>query len=63
MSKLGGFIGALLAIAIVFVFTEWLYVDWFSRNIGEGIGSAFVVAIGVGGWVAGSRIARRITAR
>ena len=63
MSKLGGLIGAVLSLAILFVFTEWLYVDWVSKNIGDVIGTAFVIAVAVGGWVVGSRVARRLAAR
>ena len=60
MVKLGGVIGAVLAVAILWVFTEWLFVDWVNRNIGGTIGVAYTFAVAVLGYLVGARVARRL---
>jgi hypothetical protein len=60
MRKLGGFIGAVLALVILLVFTEWLFIDSFSGTTGDAIETAAAIVVGVAGWVVGSRVAERI---
>jgi hypothetical protein len=60
MTKIGGVLGAVLAITLVFVVGD--RIDWVSDQ-SDWLGNAVAAAFGVGRWVVGSRIARRLTAR
>jgi phosphate/sulfate permease len=57
MAKLGGLIGAVLAIAIVMYVGD--RIAWTARQ-SDWIGSAVFVAVGIGGWLAGSRLVQRL---
>ena len=61
MVKLGGVIGAVIALAIVFVFTEWLYVDTFANH--EVFDAVGFVLVTVAGALAGSALTRRLVDR
>ena len=60
MTKLGGLIGAVLAITIVLYVGD--HIDW-TADQSDTVGSAAAVAAGIVGWVLGSRIARRLVSR
>lgn len=61
MVKLGGWIGGILGVAILFIFTEWFYVNTFAdHDLVEG---ALIVGAAVLGALAGREIARRLTER
>jgi uncharacterized membrane protein YfcA len=59
MAKLGGVIGAVIAITLVFYVGD--HFDW-TRDKSDYVGSAVAVAGGIVGWWAGSRVVRRLTA-
>jgi len=61
MVKLGGAIGAVLAVSILFVFTEWLYVDTFANH--EVFDAVSFVLVAVAGAIAGSALMRRLIDR
>jgi hypothetical protein len=58
--KLGGFLGVVLAVAIVWAFTEWLYVDTFAGSVSEAVEVVITTIAAVIGWLAGSRLVRRL---
>ena len=60
MVKLGGFVGAVLAVAIVWTFTEWLYVDTFAGSVSDAVEVVITAVAAVIGWLAGSRLVRRL---
>lgn len=60
MTKIGGVIGAVLAITLVFFVGD--HIDWIADQ-SDFAGNAAAAAGGVIGWLVGSRIARRLTAR
>jgi hypothetical protein len=57
---IGGVIGAVLGFLLTFVVGD--HIAWVSRQ-SDTLGNAVAVVVAVGGWVVGSRIARRLTAR
>jgi uncharacterized membrane protein YfcA len=61
MVKLGGVVGALLGITILFVFTEWLYVDTFANH--DLLETLMIVVAAIVGALAGARLVRRIASR
>jgi nitrate reductase gamma subunit len=59
--KLGGVVGALLAVTILFVFTEWLYVETFANHeVFDAVSFVLVAALGA---LAGSALGRRFVRR
>jgi hypothetical protein len=60
MVRLGGFIGAVVALIVVFVFTEWLFVDAFSSGAGDALEVVIVTVTVALGWLIGSRAIRRL---
>jgi hypothetical protein len=58
--KLGGFLGAVLGIAIVWTFTEWLYVNTFAGSVSDSVEVVITVAAAVIGWLVGSQLVRRL---
>jgi hypothetical protein len=60
MTKLGGFIGAITAFVLSFMVGD--QIPWI-RDQSDYAGNAVGVAAAVGGWVLGSWIVRRLTAR
>ena len=60
MTKVGGVIGAVLAIAIVMFVGD--RIDW-TADQSDFVGNAVFAATGVIGWLVGSRIVRRLRAR
>jgi uncharacterized membrane protein YfcA len=61
MVKLGGVVGALLGLTILFVFTEWLYVDAFANH--DLLETLMTVVVVIVGALAGARLARRFASR
>jgi hypothetical protein len=60
MVRLGGFVGAVVALILVFVFTEWLFVDAFSSGAGDALEVVIVTVAVALGWLIGSRAVRRL---
>jgi hypothetical protein len=61
--KLGGFVGALLAVGILFVFTEWLFVDTFASDLGDALEVVITVAVAAVGGLVGSQAVKRLASR
>ena len=58
MTKLGGVIGFIVAFVLSFIVGD--QIPWV-RDQSDYAGNAVGIAVGVGGWVLGSRIAGRLT--
>jgi uncharacterized membrane protein YfcA len=61
VTKLGGLVGAVLLIALVLFVSD--RVDWLAGPKNDLIVSAILTAVGVIGWLIGSRTVRRLTNR
>ena len=64
MTKLGGLMGAVLGFLLPFVVAD--RIDALADNTStwsDYVGTAIGIAFAVGGWVLGSRVARRLRAR
>jgi hypothetical protein len=61
VTKLGGLIGAVLLFALVIYVGD--RIDWLADIQNDYIATAILTAVGVVGWLIGSRTARRLTHR
>jgi hypothetical protein len=61
VTKLGGLVGAFRLIALVLYLGD--HIDWLADIKNDIVVSAILTAVGVIGWLIGSRAARRLTNR